>query len=229
MEREAPQTENAPGYATGNGKGVITLKMWKHAGRRVARQTVLVTALTLLMTAAALAAEEHAAPRWGDFGWRVLNFVLFAGILWYFVGGLARKYFSGRRRQIQEGLDDLEQRRSDAKKRLAEVEQRIAHLEAERKAILDESAAQAERLKAGILEAERLKAGILDEARRQADQILEQARRTAENEGRTILAEVRAAVADEIVDAAQKALVEKLDAQGHEALIAKSLNKVVLQ
>lgn len=193
--------------------------MWKHAGRRVARQTVLVTAFTLLMTAAALATEEHAAPRWGDFGWRVLNFVLFAGILWYFVGGLARKYFSGRRRQIQEGLDDLEQRRSDAKKRLAEVEQRISHLEAERKAILDESAAQAERLKAGIL----------DEARRQADQILEQARRTAENEGRTILAEVRAAVADEIVDAAQKALVEKLDAQGHEALIAKSLNKVVLQ
>ena len=63
-------------------------------------------------------------------------------------------------------------------------------LEAMRKAILEESAAQAERLKAGIL----------DEARRQADQILEQARRTAENEGRTILAEVRAAVADEIVD-----------------------------
>ena len=219
MKRKVLQTEDALGYATGNGKGVITLKMWKHAGRRVARQTVLVTALTLLMTAAALAAEEHAAPRWGDFGWRVLNFVLFAGILWYFVGGLARKYFSGRRRQIQEGLDDLEQRRSDAKKRLAEVEQRIAHLEAERKAILEESAAQAERLKAGIL----------DEARRQADQILEQARRTAENEGRTILAEVRAAVADEIVDAAQKALVEKLDAQGHEALIAKSLNKVVLQ
>ena len=128
------------------------MKMWKHAGRRVARQTLFVTALTLLMTAAALAAEEHAAPRWGDFGWRVLNFALFAGILWYFVGGLARKYFSGRRADIQKGLDDLEQRRSDARKRLADVEKRIAHLEAERKAILEESAAQAERLKAGILE-----------------------------------------------------------------------------
>lgn len=179
----------------------------------------LAVAFSLLMTGAALAAEEHAAPRWGDFGWRVLNFVLFAGILWYFVGGLARKFFTGRREGIRQGLDDLEARRAEAKKRLADMEARIANLESERQAILDESAAQAERLKAGILE----------EARRQADQILEQARRTAENEGRTILAEVRAAVADEIVDAAQKALVEKLDAQGHDALIAKSLNKVVLQ
>lgn len=179
----------------------------------------LAVAVSLLMTGAALAADEHAAPRWGDFGWRVLNFVLFAGILWYFVGGLARKFFTGRREGIRKGLDELEIRRSEAKKHLADVERRIASLESERQAILDESAAQAERLKAGILE----------EARRQADQILEQARRTAENEGRTILAEVRATVADEIVDAAQKALVEKLDAQGHEALIAKSLNKVVLQ
>ena len=46
---------------------------------------VPVLALTLLFAVGAQASEGHDAPRWGDFGWRVLNFIIFAGILWYFV------------------------------------------------------------------------------------------------------------------------------------------------
>lgn len=166
----------------------------------------------------AAAEAGHAAPRWGDFGWRVLNFVVFAGILWHFVGGLAKKFFRGRRQTIRENLDTLEERRAKAKERLAAVETRIARLDEERKAILEESRVQAEQLRQGIVE----------EARRQARQIVEQARLTAENEGRAVLAEVRAVLADEIVDAAEKALRGKLNADAHDKLIAKSLNKVVL-
>lgn len=160
----------------------------------------------------------HAAPRWGDFGWRILNLVVFAGILWYFIGGLAKRFFKGRRQLIRQSLDDLEERRAKAKEHLAAVETRIARLDEEREAILAESRVQAENLKQGIMA----------EARRQAAQIVEQARLTAENEGRSVLAEVRAAIADEIVDAAEKALREKLKAGEHEKLIANSLNKVVL-
>ena len=57
---------------------------------------------------------------------------------------------------------------------------------------------------------------------------MEQARRTAENEGRTVLAQVRAAIADEIVDTAEKVLESKLDAAKHDKLINNSLTKVVL-
>ena len=65
------------------------MSKWKHFG------LVLPLALVFAVVATqAVAAEAgHAAPRWGDFGWRVLNFVIFAGILWYFVGGLAKKFF----------------------------------------------------------------------------------------------------------------------------------------
>lgn len=141
-----------------------------------------------------------------DFGWRVLNFVIFAGILWYFVGGLAKKFFKGRRQLIRDTLDDLEERRAKAREHLAAVEARIARLDEERKAILEESRVQAENLKQGIME----------EARRQAEQIVEQARLTAENEGRSVLAEVRAALADEIVGAAEKALRDKLGDGEHD-------------
>ena len=134
------------------------------------------------------------------------------------MGGLAKKFFKGRRQLIRDTLDDLEERRAKAREHLAAVEARIARLDEERKAILEESRVQAENLKQAIME----------EARRQAEQIVEQARLTAENEGRSVLAEVRAALADEIVGAAEKALRDKLGDGEHDKLIANSLNKVVL-
>lgn len=166
----------------------------------------------------AWAGEGH-EPRWGDFGWRVLNLLLFCGILWYFVGGLCKRFFRDRRQNIQDTLTELEKRREDAKANLAEIERRIANLEAERKAILDESRQQAERLKKGIV----------DDANRQASQILDQARRAADNEGRAMLEQLRSTVADEIIEATSKALAGKLTADDHDKLIANSLDKVALQ
>ena len=192
------------------------MSKWKHAG--LILPLVIAFAALIFIPLEALASEGHGETRWGDFGWRVLNFVIFAGILWYFVGGLAKRFFKNRRETISGALDDLDERRAKAKEQLAAVESRIARLNEEREAILAESRKQAENLKAGIVE----------EAHRQAAQIVEQARMTAENEGRTVLAEVRAVIADEIVDAAEKALSSKLNAEAHDKLIANSLKKVVL-
>lgn len=75
------------------------LSRWKHAGFIL--PLVIAFAALVVIPAGAMASEGHAAPRWGDFGWRVLNFVIFAGILWYFVGGLAKRFFKNRREGIQ--------------------------------------------------------------------------------------------------------------------------------
>lgn len=181
-------------------------------------RSVWVAAALVLLTVGTAFASEGEGLRWGDFAWRVLNLVVFAAILWKFTGKLIVNYFTGRREGIRQGLEDLDARRVDARKRLAEIEANIADLDAERKAILDESRAQAE---AG-------KQAIIAEAHKQAEAILEQARRTAENEGRAMLAQVRAAIADEIVDTAEKVLESKLDAAKHDKLINNSLTKVVL-
>lgn len=181
-------------------------------------RSVWVAAALVLLTVGTAFASEGEGLRWGDFAWRVLNLVVFAAILWKFTGKLIVNYFTGRREGIRQGLEDLDARRVDARKRLAEIAANIADLDAERKAILDESRAQAE---AG-------KQAIIAEAHKQAEAILEQARRTAENEGRAMLAQVRAAIADEIVDTAEKVLESKLDAAKHDKLINNSLTKVVL-
>ncbi|MDR2850913.1 MAG: ATP synthase F0 subunit B [Desulfovibrio sp.] len=175
--------------------------------------------VTLYLTGVpALAEDGHEAPRWDDFAWRILNIIIFVGILWYFAGKLAVNFFRGRRRTISDTLANLEQRRADAGKELSAVEERIASLTTECEAILEQ----------GRQQAELLKAGIVADAQRQAEQILAHARLTAENEGRAVMAQVRAVMADEIVDAAEKALRAKLNAAEHEKLIVNSLNKVVL-
>lgn len=198
---------------TGYAKGGILSKGIKFS-------FALLALLALLALAEpSLAGETHAAPRWGDFAWRIVNLILFCGILWYFTGNLIKNFFRNRKQSIKDTLDELEQRREKAKNELAEIESRIASLEAERQAILNESRAQANRLKQGIVE----------EAKKQADQIVAQAKRAAENESRAKLDEVRASVANEIVDAAAKALRGKLTEKDHDKLIADSLDKVVLQ
>lgn len=182
-------------------------------------QILILAVLLLSWSVCAYAEGEHHEPRWGDFGWRIANLIIFCGILWYFTGSLIKRFFTNRKQAIQDTLEDLEKRREDAKAKLAEVEKRIANLEEERKAILEESRLQAERLKKGIME----------NAHRQADQIVDNAKRAAENESQAMLANVRATMADEIVEAASKALQNRLTKEDHDKLIDNALDKVALQ
>lgn len=175
-----------------------------------------IAAGVLLTASTAYAADGEL--RWGDFGWRVLNLVVFVAILWKFAGKIIVNFLTGRREGIRQELDDLEAGRVAARKRLAEIEEGIGNLEAERTAILEESRVQAEVNKQAIIQ----------QAHKQAEQILEQARRTAENEGRAVLAQVRETIAEEIIDAATTVLESKLDAGKHDKLINNSLTKVVL-
>ncbi len=174
--------------------------------------------LSLGLADPALASEEGHGLPWGDFAWRIVNIIVFVAILWHFIGKLAVNYFRGRRKGIQDGIDDLTARREDAKKKLSEIEERIANLEEERKAILDESRAQAEALKADIVA----------KAHEQAKQIVAMAHATAESEGQRVLQQMRETIADELVDATRECLVKSLNKTKHEKLINNSLKKVVL-
>lgn len=162
-------------------------------------------------------AGEHGLP-WGNYLLRVVNFAIFVGIIWYLAGKKIASFFGGRRNQIKKDLDDLEVRQNEAAKRLKDVEQSIANLDAERKALLDEARAQGEALKAAIIE----------KARKDSEQIKAQARMSSENESKAAVDALRAQMADLIVEAATKIVSEKLSAQDHERLVDEYLTKVVL-
>ena len=180
--------------------------------------TVALALLTATVACASGGNAEGEQSAGMNFGWRLLNIAVFVGILYKLVGAKAKAFFIGRRDGIRTELEDLEARKTDAERQLAEVKKRIANLEAERAAILEES----------TIQAGQLKAAILAEAHKQAEQIREQALRAAENEGKAALEQLRAALADEITAAAEALLQSKLDGAQHEKLINNSLTKVVL-
>ena len=71
--------------------------------------------VTIICAAPALASEGgNEAPRWGDFAWRVVNLIIFVWLLWHFTGKLCVNFFSGRKKKIKEGIDNLTDRRKAA-------------------------------------------------------------------------------------------------------------------
>jgi len=174
--------------------------------------------LVLVMASVACASEGMVHESAFTTIMRVVNFIIFAGIIYKFAGKKIAEAFGGRRKQIETQLCDLEARKKDAEKKLADVERSIAGINAEREQILADCVAQGEALKASIIEG----------AHKAAERIKEQARLTAANERKAAMKDVRAEIADMVTEAAKKALAGKLTAADHDKLINDSLTKVVL-
>lgn len=184
------------------------------------KMVISLAALAAVLAASghALAADEHILA-WDNFALRVLNVIIFIGIIWYAAGALIKKFFVGHREAVAREVAELERLKKEAAEHLADVERRVAGVEQECEKLLADGRAQAESLKAAILA----------DAEKQAAQIVEQARRSAEQEGKSEFDAIRAGLADEIVKAMEQGLMKKLGAAEHQKLIDKSLTKVVLQ
>lgn len=154
---------------------------------------------------------------WINFLARVGNLCIFLYILWRAGGSKLYASLKGRRSAIAQELEGLAQRKLAAEQELEDLRGRLANLEAERTAILEESRVQAEALKATILA----------EARAEADKIREQAARAAGSEARGVMDTLRAELADEIIGSVEASLKKSLTAASHAKLIDNSLKKVV--
>ncbi len=176
--------------------------------------------IAVINTVAYAATEQLAEHRdWSTVWWRVGNFVLFVGTLYFLLRKPVAKFFTGRRDKIADEFKGLEARKAEAQAKLKAVESRIANLESERESILADYRAQGEALQKAIIE----------RAEIQARQIVDQAKFAADNESKTAIDGLRAQMADLLAEAASNMLKEKLSDKDHEKLIDKYLEKVVLQ
>lgn len=180
----------------------------------------IVSVMLILFSSLAWASGDGEADssQWINLLYRVINFTIVAGIIYYFVGKKAAAFFAGRSRQIETQMLDLDVRRQKAESELRKVEARIANLETEKAAILQDAREQGEAVKAGIIA----------EAEKTAARIQAQAEMAAEQEVRQALTLIREQVAQEIVTEAEKIITGQLKGKDHEALIQDSLSKVVV-
>ncbi|WP_428564824.1 MAG: F0F1 ATP synthase subunit B [Solidesulfovibrio sp. DCME] len=163
------------------------------------------------------AEAAHHGLNWKDFLFRVVNFVLVFGVIAKLAGKKIVGFFRGRSQTIENQLSDLDVRKADAAKRLADIEASISNLAEEKAKIEEEYRRQGEALRDSIVAA----------AEAKAVQIREQAVAAAEAEAKVAVQKLRAELADSVVSAATTMLQKKLTAKDQEKLVDEYLTKVV--
>lgn len=179
---------------------------------------LLVLLLPLGLAMAAQEAESHGEHGEGGHGavdhgkvdlWKTINFAILAAILGWATVKFGGKYFRGRAEKIRQGIDDAKQVRAEAEARAAEIERRIANLDADveelRRQAKGEMAAEEARLKA---ESERTIARL----RANAEQSIASASKHARKELRVFASELALRLA-------RQKIVERMDAGADATLI----------
>jgi F-type H+-transporting ATPase subunit b len=153
-----------------------------------------------------------------DLIYRVMNFALLAGIIFFLVRKPAAKGLEARREGIKDQLDDLERQKEEAQKQLAETKQKLSRLDAEVERIM------ADYVRMG----EAARARILDEARASAEKLQEQAKKSIEHEFQSAKQQLKAEMAEQAVAMAEELIRKNIQDQDQERIIDEYLEKVVV-
>ncbi len=173
-------------------------------------------ALALVLVASpCFAADDHALP-WDNFALRVLNVIIFLGLIYKFAGAKIKTALTSRADNYVNEVKEFEAKKEEAMATLADVEKRIANIDDECKKLLED----------GKNAAEKLSETLVANAQKQADAIIKQAHQSAEQIIESEVANIRAKIADEIITEVKKDLEKNLDSKKHQTLIDNSLSKV---
>jgi len=153
-----------------------------------------------------------------DFGWRVLNFAVLAGIIvWALKKADIRGSLAARQADIEKSLKDAESARDAAEAKLREYGVK-----------LDQASKEIDELHAAIIrEGEQEKARIVAEANSAAEKIVAQAALSAEQETVKARNELRAEAARLAVELATGKLTGAIQKNDHDRFVGEYLDKVV--
>jgi F-type H+-transporting ATPase subunit b len=93
----------------------------------------------MLMVSTYALASENGAEHSTDIVWRTINFLVFAGIVWYFVAEPAKNYFASRSKAIAEELQKVQEKLTESKTAKEKALQALSDAEKLAKEILENS------------------------------------------------------------------------------------------
>ncbi len=188
--------------------------------------TVLLAMLLVFSAGTVLAASgggegdaEGHGPGWVKTDtYRVLHFIVLAGGLFFLLRKPLATALSARAKGIEEQLSDLESKKADAERQLAEYNQKFARLEQE-----------AEEIKAEyVRQGEEAKTRILKEAEASAEKLKVQAQKTIESEFQNARDALRSEALDKALAKAEEIITSQISAEDQEKLVDEYLAKVVV-
>jgi len=159
----------------------------------------------------------------GSKGWvatdtfRVLNFAVLAIVLIYLLRKPLSQALSSRIKVIKDELEDLEARKEDAEKKLAEYNTRLSQLEKEAETIVEDY----------IKQGHEAKARILKEAESSAEKLKAQARRNIEYEFGQAKLKLQEEIFEISLEKAEELIKNKFSEDDQDRIVDEYLKKVV--
>lgn len=176
-------------------------------------EVIAITLLLALVPSVAFAAGgehgDHGGFPWGHWLASMVNFAIFAGILWWKALPMIQDHFKERSMTLRADIEEAKQLREEAQKKLDEYSSRLEKLDDERAQLMDEYH------KAG----EREKDKIVADAKRQVDKMRADAELLINQEVRKAVHAIERQAVDLAVDMARKSLESKIDDRMQNTLV----------
>ena len=159
----------------------------------------------------------------GSKGWvwtdtfRVMNFAVLAIVLVYLLRKPMSQALSSRIKGIKDELEDLDARKNEAEKKLAEYNEKLAQLEKEAETILEDY----------IKQGHEAKQRILKEAEASAEKLKSQARRNIEHEFEQAKLKLQEEIFETSLEKAEEIIKNKISEDDQDRIVDEYLKKVV--
>jgi F-type H+-transporting ATPase subunit b len=160
-------------------------------------------------------AEE--GPNWVNFFWRSVNFLVLAGVLYWFLAKKVKEFFTGRREGIKTALAEAVIARESAEKKFQEYSAKLDKATGEIEQIGEMIKSQ------GLSE----KARIIEDARKAAEKMKEDTRLRMEQEFNKASQRLRIEAVRLSTQMAEELLRQHIRPTDHEAMVNDSIEKVV--
>lgn len=149
--------------------------------------------------------------------WKTLNFAILFIVLFLLLKKPTKAFFSSRRKEIEDELRELEEKKAAAEKQLAEYQARFKNLDQESRQIVDEY----------IQQGEEAKKRIIAQAQDQAIKLEDMAKRSIEQEFKTARVTLQQEIATLAVERAETIIQEAISSDDQDKLVDDYLKKVV--
>ena len=161
--------------------------------------------------------EDSGAKGWTSTDWfRVMNFTVLAIALVFLLRKPLSQALGARIKGIKDQLEDLEARKAEAEKQLAEYGEKLSQLEKESDKIVEDY----------IKQGNEAKARILKEAQSAADKLQSQARRNIEHEFKQAKLKLQEEIFETSLSKAEEILKGKISGEDQDRLVDEYLRKV---
>ena len=161
--------------------------------------------------------EDSGAKGWTSTDWfRVMNFTVLAVALVFVLRKPLSQALGARIKGIKDQLEDLEARKAEAEKQLAEYNERLSGLEKESEKIVEDY----------IKQGYEAKARILKEAASAAEKLEAQARRNIEHEFKQAKLKLQEEIFETSLARAEEIIKGKISGEDQDKLVDEYLRKV---